>query len=330
VEPTVEIEVFIPKAAARGVKPGDVRRAAATMLSGITAGNLFEEQKIFDVVVWSDPEKRETLANIKDVLVDGPEDAQVRLGDIADVRIRPNPSVIKHDAVSRYVDVTAEVRGRPLGAVTGDIEARLKQISFPSEHHVEVLGDAAERQSAQRNLLGYAIAAVLAVFFLLQAVFASWRLAFLYFVLLSVPLAGAALAAFALRDVTSVLSLMGGLTVLAVAARGGILLITGYQRLEREGEAFGPDLVLHGSRERFGAIVLSTIATALALVPLLAYGAVAGLEIVAPMAAVVLGGLLAAALLNLLVVPALYLRFARPRPEASSGEAHQAPQPAAQ
>ncbi len=112
VEPTVEIEVDIPKAAAKGVKPGDVRRAAATMLSGITAGNLFEQQKIFDVVVWADPEKRENLGNIKDLLIDAPKDEQVRLGDVADVRIRPKPSDIKHDAVSRYVDVVAKVQGR--------------------------------------------------------------------------------------------------------------------------------------------------------------------------------------------------------------------------
>jgi Cu/Ag efflux pump CusA len=95
VEPTVEIEVVLSKAAARGVKPGDVRRAAATMLAGITAGNLFEEQKIFDVVVWADPDKRENLASIRNMLVETPDnDRQVRLGDVADVRVRPNPSVI--------------------------------------------------------------------------------------------------------------------------------------------------------------------------------------------------------------------------------------------
>ena len=329
-EPTVEIEVDIPKAAAKGIKPGDLRRGAATLLSGITAGNLFQEQKIFDVVVWAEPEKRESLANIKDVLVDNSEDDQVRLGDVADVRVKPNPSVIKHDAVSRYVDVVSEVKGRSIAGVAGDIAGRLSQISFPSEHHVEVLDDSAERQKAQRNLLGYVIAAAIAVFFLLQASFSSWRLAFMYFVLLSLPLAGAALAAALLPGGTSILSLMGALAVLAVAARGGILLINRYQRLEQEGEALGPDLVLHGSRERFGALVLSTAAAALTLVPLLAYGVVAGLEIVAPMAAVVLGGLAAGAVLNLFVVPALYLTFARPRTAASGKAIHQAPQPAAQ
>jgi Cu/Ag efflux pump CusA len=317
-EPTVEVEVDVPKAAANGMKPGDIRRAAATMVSGITAGTMFEEQKIFDVVVWGKPDKRDSLTSIRELLIDTPG-GQVRLEDLADVRIRPNPSVIKHDAVSRYMDVTAQVRGRSLDAVTGDVKARIKGMTFPAEHHVEVLGEAAERRTTQRYLLTYAIAALVAVFFLLQARFSSWRLAALLFALLPVPLAGAALAASLLPGIPSVLSLMGGLTVLAVAVRGGILLIARYRRLEQEeGEAFGPDLVLRGSRQRFGAIMLSTLAAAVTLVPLLVYGAVSGLEIVAPLAAVVLGGLLAAALLNLFVLPALYLRFGvGARPEAS-------------
>jgi Cu/Ag efflux pump CusA len=323
-EPTVEIEVVVPKAAAKGVKPGDVRRAAATMLSSITAGNLFEEQKIFDVVVWGMPNRRESLTSIRELLVDTPDGGQVRLGEVADVRIRPNPSVIKHDAVSRYVDVVAQVRGRSLDAVTSDVEAHLGRISFPSEHHVEVLGDAAERQKTQRAVLGYAIAAAAAVFFLLQACFSSWRLAALLFVLLLPPLGGAALGA-ALRPDISVLSLLGGLAVLAAAARGGILQIRHYQRLEQEErQAVGPGLVLRGSQERFGAIVLSTAGATLTLVPLLVWGSVAGLEILAPLAAVIIGGVLTCALLNLFVLPALYLRFAAP---ASSAEPHPAAQP---
>jgi len=311
VEPTIEIEVVLAKAASRGVKPGDVRRAAATMLAGITAGNLFEEQKIFDVVVWADPERRENLANIHNMLIETPDhDGQVRLGDVADVRVRPNPSVIKRDAVSRYIDVAAKVQGRSLAAVTDDVEARLAKVAFPIEHHAEVLGDTAERQSARHRLLGYAIAAAMAVFFLLQASFAGWRLAGIFLAFLALPLAGAALAAALCGDAMSVLSLMGAAAVLAVAARGGILQVSHYRRLEQAGAAFGPDLVLRGARERFGAIATSTVASVLALAPLLAYGVVAGLEVVTPLAAVVVGGLLGAAALNLFVVPVLYLRFA--------------------
>jgi Cu/Ag efflux pump CusA len=192
---------------------------------------------------------------------------------------------------------------------------------------VEVLGDTAERQSAQHRLLGYSIAAAIAVFFLLQGCFASWRLAWLFLASLALPLAGAAFAAALAGDAVSVLSLMGGLAVLAIAVRGGILQMGHYRRLEEAGTTFGPDLVLRGSRERFGAIATSAVASVLALAPLLAYGVVAGLEIVTPLAAVVVGGLLGAAALNLFVVPALYLRFA-PRRDALSGQGDAAPRPA--
>jgi CzcA family heavy metal efflux pump len=311
VEPTVEIEVLIPKAARYGIKPGDVRRAAATMLSGITAGNLFEQQKVFDVVVWGTPEKRHSLTSIRDLLIDTPDGRQVRMGDVADVRIRPNPTVIKHDAVSRYIDVTADVQGRSLGSVTGDVERRIQQVTFPLEHHVEVLGEAAQRQSAERRVLSYAIAGVIALFFLLQACFGSWRLASLFFLLLPLALAGAVLAAVSRQDAMSVVSLMGFLTVLAIAARSGILLIRQYQRLEQqEGETFGADLVLRGSQQRFGPTVMSILATALALTPLMIVGITSGLEMVQPLATIILGGLVTVALLDLFILPTIYLRFA--------------------
>ena len=312
VEPTIEIEVDVDKASAKGVKPGDVRRAAATLVSSITAGNLFQEQKIFDVVVWGQAAKRSSLTDVQNLLVDAPHDAQVRVGDVADVRIRPNPSVIKHDAVSRYIDVTAEVEGG-LGSVTRDVEKRMQQIAFPSEHHVEVMGEATERQRVQRQLLLYGLAALIALFFLLQARFDSWRLAGLLFVLLPLPLAGAALGAATQGRSATLLSLMGALAVLAVAVRGGMLLIERCQRLEREeGQALGLGLVVRAARDRFDAVVLSVAASAVALTPLLVYGMVAGLEIVKPLAAMVMGGLIGAALLNLFVLPALYLRFAQP------------------
>ena len=313
VEPTIEIEVNVDKASANGVKPGDVRRAAATMVSSITAGNLFEEQKIFDVVVWGQPSKRGNLTSVQDLLVDTPKDTQVRVGDVADVRIRPNPSVIKHDAVSRYIDVVVPVRNDSLTSVTAAVEERMKKIGFPSEHHVEVMGEAAERQSLRRDLLFYGLGALVALFFFLQACFESWRLAALLFVLLLLPLAGAALGAATQGAGTSVLSLMGLLAVLAVTLRGAMLLIDRFRRLERdEGRILGLELVAQGARERFGAVLMSTSASLVTLLPLLVYGSMAGLEIVKPMAAVVIGGLLAAALLNLFVLPALYLRWARP------------------
>jgi CzcA family heavy metal efflux pump len=330
-QPTVEIEVFIDAAARHGLKPGDVRRAAATLISGITAGQLFENQKVYDVVVWGTPPVRHSLTSIRELLIDTPRGDQVRLGDVADVRIRPNPNVIRHDKVSRSIDVVADVRGRSLNAVTADVERRLQRVTFPREHHLEVLSDAQARQSSRQLALLYIIAAAIAIFFLLQAGFGSWRLACLFFLLLPVSLAGGVLVAAVRGDDVSVVSLLGLLTVLAIAARGGILQIKHYQHLEQEeGKSFGPDLVLLGSLQRFSPTVMTFLATGLALAPLMIFGTVSGLEIVGPMSAVILGGLVTATALNLFVLPTLYLRFAtrsQPRVGPPPDVADQQPEP---
>jgi len=306
-EPAVEVEVSVTKAARYGIKPGDIRRAAAHVLSGTIAGTLFEEQKVFDVVVWGMPGKRDSLTDIHQLLIDTPSGRQVRLDDVADVRIRPNPMDIKHDAVSRYVDVVADVRGRSLGSVTQEVQGLLRQVTFPLEHHSEVLGDFAQQQRDRRRALSWFLAAGIATFFLLQACFASWRLASLLFLLLPVAMAGGVLAAALAGNAMSTVALMGLLAVLAIAVRGGILQIQQYRDLEREGET-GADVVLHSARQRFGPTVTAAVATALALAPLLVLGSGPGLEIAQPLATVMLGGLVTTTLVNLFVLPVLYLR----------------------
>jgi CzcA family heavy metal efflux pump len=307
VEPAVEVEVSVTKAARYGVKPGDIRRAAAHVLSGTIAGTLFEEQKVFDVVVWGMPGKRDSLTDIHQLLIDTPSGRQIRLDDVADVRVRPNPMDIKHDAVSRYVDVVADVRGRSLGSVTQEVQGLLRQVTFPLEHHSEVLGDFAQQQRDRRRALSWFLAAGIATFFLLQACFGSWRLASLLFLLLPVAMAGGVLAAALAGNAMSTVALMGLLAVLAIAVRGGILQIRQYRDLERE-DATGADVVLRGARQRFGPTVTAAVATALALAPLLVLGSGPGLEIAQPLATVMLGGLVTTMLVNLFVLPVLYLR----------------------
>ena len=146
--PTVEIEVSVAKAARYGLKPGDVRRAAATLMAATVAGSLFEDQKVFEVVVWGVPAVRQNLSTIEDLLIDAPVGGpggvptQVRLGEVANVRIAAKPEIITHDQVSRSIDVVANVRGRGLNAVTNEVDDRLQHVTFPREHHLEVLGQA--------------------------------------------------------------------------------------------------------------------------------------------------------------------------------------------
>ena len=313
--PQVEVKVDLASAQRYGIKPGDARRAAATWIASEEVGDIYRGGKAYDVHVWSTPETRHSLASIAALPIDTPRGTQVPLSDVADVRIAPTPNIIERENISRRLDVSANVSGRDLGSVTQDVNERLEKVRFPLGYHAEVLGEFAERQAAQRTLLLFGGGSALAIFLLLQAAFGSWRLATLAFLTLPMALVGGALAAFAGGGVLSLGSLVGFFTVFGIAARNGILMINHFQHLEQhEGESFGPKLVLRGARERLSPILMTTLATGLAIVPLVAAGNIPGHEIEHPLAVVVLGGLFTSTLLNLFVMPPLYLRFAKRGP----------------
>lgn len=317
-EPQVEIEVDLAAAERYQIKPGDVRRQATTLLSGLRVGNLYEENKVFDVVVWGVPEIRNSLTDIENLLIATPRGAYVPLGDLADVRIAPTPVVIDRDAVSRFVDVAVTVEGRSPVAVASDVRSALLETTFPLEYHAEVLGAAEGDVAAQQRVVNVAVAAVIGAFLLMQASFGRWRLASVMLLTLPMALSGGVFAGLLSGGVLSLGSLFGFYTILGIAVRNGILLISRFQHLEqREGYSIGPDLVQQGMRERLSPILLTWLATGLFFLPLVLVGDIPGYDLVRPMAIVILGGLFTSVLLNLVVVPTLYLRFgASASPEA--------------
>jgi Cu/Ag efflux pump CusA len=236
---------------------------------------------------------------------------------VADVRLRPTPNAIERESNTRKIDVGANVSGRALGAVVGDIEDRLAQIEFPLGYSYDLIGELAERQAANRRLESLALIAGVGVLLLLVMAFRNWRLGLMAFFALPMALVGGLLAAYLFSGgIISLGSLVGFFTVLGIVARNGIMLITHCQHLEREeGESFGPELVLRAAKERLAPILMTALATGLALVPLVASGEIPGAEIEYPMAIVILGGLVTATMLNLFIIPALYLRFGRRRTE---------------
>lgn len=307
--PQLEIEVDLARAQAHGLKPGDVRRAAGILLSGLQVGNLFEESKVFEVVVWGVPEIRSSLTDIQELLIDTPRGDQVPLREVAEVRIVPAPTVIERDAVSRFIDVSANVNGRDLSAVAADIKARLGNVQFPFEYHPQVLNDSVERQAAQQRLLVIVAAAAIGIFLVFQASYRSWRVAFVAILTLPMALAGGLLAALIGGGVLSLGSFLGLLAVLAIAVRHQMVMIKHFQQEQQDGDPFGADLILRGVREQLTPILMSALTIGLAFMPMLFLGNIAGLELAYPMAIVILGGLITSTLLNLVVIPALYLRF---------------------
>ena len=310
--PQVEVQVKLDQAERYGLKPGDIRRAAATLVAGEEVGDIFRDGRAYDTVVWSTPETRGSVQAIEQLPIDTPDGRKVPLGTVADVTVAPNPNAIEREGDSRRLDVGASVEGRDLGSVVRELQDKLEDVRFDRGYHAEVLGEYAERQGAQTRLLATGAVAGLLILLLLQASFGSWRLALLVFVTLPMALVGGVLAAWLGGGILSLGSLVGFFTVFGIAARNGILLVNHCQHLEREeGEQFGPALVIRGARERLAPILMTTLATGLALVPLVVLGQRPGHEIEHPLAVVILGGLVTSTLLNLFVLPSLYLRFGR-------------------
>jgi Cu/Ag efflux pump CusA len=277
-------------------------------------GDIFRNGKAYDVNVWSTAETRSSLSSIRDLPIDTPNGGHVRMGDVAEVTIRPAQSVIYRENDSRRIDVGAEVKASDLGAVMDQVQKQVDALELPLGYRAVVLGEYAERQAATNRLFLFGIAAVLGVFLILWESFRNLRLGVLGFLTLPSALVGGLLAAYFTGGVISLGSLIGFLTVFGIAARNKIMLINHYQHLERyEGETFGPELALRGARERLSPILMTALATGLALVPLVVTGDIPGHEIEYPMAIVILGGLVTSTLLNLFVVPSLYLSFGKSR-----------------
>jgi Cu/Ag efflux pump CusA len=226
----------------------------------------------------------------------------------------PAETVINHEGISAYLDLSITVEGRSVPAVASDVDAVVHKLAYPVEYHAEILTDYTARQAAQQRLLIASIVALVGMYLLLQASVRSWLMAFATFLVLLAALAGGVLTAFLTNGTLSVASLFGLLAVLGIATRNAIALINHYQHLETEkGQRFGSELILRGSQERVAPTVMTTLTTALALLPFVFLGNVAGLEVVRPMAIIIAGGMVISTLLNLFVLPALYLRYGASR-----------------
>jgi CzcA family heavy metal efflux pump len=304
-----------PEAAARlGLTAGDVRRAATTLVKGAKVGELFKDQKVYDVFVWGVEKVRNDVSSLSALPVETPLGTHVPLGDVADLAVVAAPNLIMREGASRRLDVTCNVAGRDLGSVAREIEAKVKALEFPREYHPEFLGEYAAREESRRRLMALAALSLLGVLLVIHSDFRTARLTALVFMTLPFALIGGVFGAVWGGGILSLGSLVGFVTVLGIAARNGIMLVSHYRHLEEEeGEPFGPGLVIRGSEERLAPILMTALATGLALVPLALAGNKPGHEIEHPMAVVILGGLITSTVLNLFLMPSLYLAFGHGR-----------------
>ncbi|MDX2156183.1 MAG: efflux RND transporter permease subunit [Hyphomicrobiaceae bacterium] len=307
-EPHVQVEVDLAKAAQHGIKPGDVRRAASTLFAGLEVGQIFESQKVFEIVVWSKPEARRDLDSIRNALIELPGGGHVRLGEVATVEVLETPSMIRREQISQFVDIVGSARGRDVGAIAADVDDRLRNIEFKLGYHPKVLSVASAGSRLDGRVLAALATAVLGILLLLHAAFGSWRLAGA--VLLALPLAiwGGVTAALVVDQTVSLGTLLGLFAVLSITVRQAIGLIGRALELATASRiAPGQTEVGQALAERAPSILVAAVAIALAMVPALYFAGGPGLEIVTPMAVAVLGGLATSTLFVLLVVPGMVM-----------------------
>ena len=327
--PHIQVETDLAKAREVGLTPGEIRRQTSAMIASEEVSDIFSGGRAYDVHVTLIPSARDSVTDVEKLQLDTPSGGHVRLKDVATVTMGPTPNAIERTNQSRRIDVGANVANRPLNEVVDDVEQRLEGASIPLGYHFEVIGESTELDAAEDTLLAFGIAAGVAILLLLQIAFGSFRPALLTSFLLPMALVGGAIAVWMSGRVLSLGSLVGFLAVFGIAARNGILMISHFERLEREeGVPFGPGLVIQGAKERLAPIMMTALATGLALVPLVWAGSIPGHEIEHPMAIVILGGLVTATLVNLFVLPSLYLAFGKSRREKAELAAAEAPAPA--
>jgi CzcA family heavy metal efflux pump len=289
----------------------EVAETIETAFSGLEVSKVLEGQASYDLVVRFDPQARSSLDAMKSTLVATPSGAQVPLAALAEVRKDRAPNLVSRENVQRKIVVMANVAGRDLNSVVEEIRGRVAaNVKLPTGYYIEYGGQFERAAEATRMLTLLGVVVVAGIFLLLYLAFHSVRDALLVMLNLPLALIGGVAGMFAADGVLSVATLIGFITLFGIATRNGVMMVAHVRHLAAvEGITDPREAVIRGATERLVPILMTALAAGLALVPLALAMGQPGSEIQAPMAIVILFGLLSSTLLNMIVVPALYLRF---------------------
>ncbi len=306
--PELEIR-FDRKAVARyGLRVGDLAEAVEGAFAGHRVGQVLEQGRTFDLLIRYEDSAKASAAAIAHTLFDTPSGMKVPLHILASVRRRDGPNTINRENVQRKIVVSCNVYGRDLGSVVEEIQARVQAaVKLPTGYYVAYGGQFESEKEASRTIGLLSLVAIAGIFVLLYMALGTVRLALITMVNLPLAMIGGIAAVHLTGGILNVASLVGFITLFGVATRNGVLMITHYQHLISEGKSHH-EAVVQGSMERLAPVLMTALASGLALVPLILARDAPGNELQAPMAVVILGGLVTSTVLNMFVVPVLFDR----------------------
>jgi CzcA family heavy metal efflux pump len=312
--PTLKVRVDPAAAARHGLETGTVAEAMQTARVGHTVGQILEGQIAFPLVVRYAVDDSPGLQSVGETKIQTPDRRQIPLSSVATIQQDRGPNFVMRENVQRRMVVQSNVSGRDLRSVVNDIQTRVGQnVTMPPGYHVEYGGQFESEAQASRQLLWLSAGVVVAIFFILSTAFGSSRDGLLIMLNLPLALIGGVAGVYLSGGVLSVASIVGFITLFGIATRNGIMLVSHIRHLqEHEGVTDFRTAVVQGATERVVPILMTALAAGLALVPIALSSGEPGSEIQAPMAMVIMFGLLSSTALNMLVVPILYEQFGRP------------------
>lgn len=292
--------------AAHGMTVFDLMEQVDVAFAGEKAGEIYEGQKYFDLIVRFRPESRNSIQSIESALISLPNGGQIPLNQLASIASVSTPNTISRENVQRKIVVAANVQGRDLRSVVNEIQEIVgSSVKIPEGYRIEYGGQFESEAKASQLLLITALLAILVIFLLLYFEFQEVKLAFIVLINLPLALIGGILIVYFTSGIISIAATIGFISLFGIATRNGILLVSRYEDLRKAGKQ-GIELLKSGALDRLNPILMTAFTTGLALIPLALKGGEPGNEIQSPMAVVILGGLVTATLLNLIVIPCVY------------------------
>ena len=293
-----------------GISVKEAADAVSAAIGGATVGQLIERPVISDVVVRYDPAIVGDGSTLDSLMLSGGSGQLLPLSAVADIVRDQGPNAISRESVERVQFVLANVQGRDLGAVVTDIRTALEPVQLPQGARIELGGQFESAASATQTLLALGVIVLIGMFLLLRQVFNSSRDAGIVMLNLPLALVGGVVGLWVTGGVLSVATIVGFITLFGIATRNGVMLVSHIQHVQKvDGITDLREAVARASEERLVPILMTALAAGLALVPLALAMGEPGSEIQAPMAIVILFGLASSTALNMLVLPALYLKL---------------------
>lgn len=292
--------------AAYGMTVGDLMEQVDVAFAGEKAGEIYEGQFYFDLIVRFQQDFRNSMDRIQQALIQLPEGGYLPLDQLAEVFSVSSANSVSRENVQRHIVIAANVQNRDLRGVVTDIQEEINsQIQLPEGYRVVYDGQFESEAKASQMLLLTALLAFLVIFWLLYLEFKDSKLSAIVLINLPLALIGGILILYFTSGIISIAATIGFISLFGIATRNGILLVSRYEDLRKEGHK-GLDLLKTGALDRLNPILMTAFTTGLALIPLVLKGGEPGNEIQSPMAVVILGGLISATLLNLIVIPCVY------------------------